>query len=420
MADPQPEFQSYFGLNRVTLKKKAHFRELENLFISSKIDGFNNNQIENWRYIRLLDTFFANFPESVIEHIINDYLTFKYSTQILILNPFSEIAQIRSDMLETSPLKRANLGLYTFRTQFLLKENIPITPRQEFESLKMDENLFFEQLEDMTKRGSLYGMEFRFYDMLSESPVYIISRYLAKGFMLVGQYAADSPWAIFVDDPAQTRDIYDVLTNNFISIWNSATPSDKLRTKISDRKITSRQFMNDKPSFSLDSRDRNLNVISIFLASSEELKADRNEVEIWINRENKRLIEKGFFVKLNLWEDFLDAISKTRLQDEYNKAIEDCDIFISLFKTKVGRFTKEEFEVAYRNFLESEKPRYIYTYFRDDQISLSEINLEDLINLNAFKNKLGELGHFYTSYTSTEDLTRQLKIQLDKIIDNYK
>jgi hypothetical protein len=57
----------------------------------------------------------------------------------------------------------------------------------------------------------------------------------------------------------------------------------------------------------------------LFLASSRELEEDRKEFEIFINRKNKDWVVKGVFLELLVWEDFLDAVSKTRLQDEYNK-----------------------------------------------------------------------------------------------------
>ncbi|MDQ6843316.1 MAG: hypothetical protein M3Z92_03040 [Bacteroidota bacterium] len=72
---------------------------------------------------------------------------------------------------------------------------------------------------------------------------------------------------------------------------------------------------------------------TIFLASSSELKEDRKEFEIFINRKNKEWHGKGVFLDLIVWEDFLDAVAQTRLQDEYNKAIKECDIFIMLFFT---------------------------------------------------------------------------------------
>ena len=149
--------------------------------------------------------------------------------------------------------------------------------------------------------------------------------------------------------------------------------------------------------------------IDLFLASSSELKDDREHVEIWVNRESKRLVDKGFYLKLNLWEEFLDTLSQTRLQDEYNKAVSESDIVLCLFATKVGKYTEEEFDVAYTSFKETGKPKYIYTYFKDVQINTSDVNVDNLVGLQKFKEKLDTLGHFYTPYKSTEDLKRQLK-----------
>ncbi len=84
-----------------------------------------------------------------------------------------------------------------------------------------------------------------------------------------------------------------------------------------------------------------MQTIKIFLASSAELKADREQFEIFISRQNDCYLDQGIRLKLVIWENFLDALSKTRSQDEYNQAIADCDVFVSLFYTKVGQYTEE-------------------------------------------------------------------------------
>ncbi|MBD2462531.1 leucine-rich repeat domain-containing protein [Oscillatoria sp. FACHB-1407] len=162
--------------------------------------------------------------------------------------------------------------------------------------------------------------------------------------------------------------------------------------------------------------------IKIFLASSSELKEDRVQFEIFINRKNKEYIKDGIFLELVLWEDFLDAMSQTRLQDEYNKAIADCDIFVSLFYTKVGKYTKEEFLVALETFKGSDRP-FIYTYFKDAPINTRNITPEIMTLIN-FKQKLSDLGHFYQHYADINDLKHQFGEQLVKILaewrQNYK
>ncbi|WP_167599175.1 hypothetical protein [Chlorobaculum sp. 24CR] len=55
-----------------------------------------------------------------------------------------------------------------------------------------------------------------------------------------------------------------------------------------------------------------MRTIRIFLASSNELKADREAFEIEINRKNKLLKNKGVFLELVNWEDLSAKMSLTR------------------------------------------------------------------------------------------------------------
>ena len=153
----------------------------------------------------------------------------------------------------------------------------------------------------------------------------------------------------------------------------------------------------------------------VFLASSSELKEDRNDFEIFINRKNKEWHDNGVFLELVIWEDFLDAMSQTRLQDEYNKAIKECDIFIMLFFTKVGKYTQEEFEKAFGQFKKTGRP-LIYTFFRDSNINTSKID-DTMLSMLNFKRKLNELGQFVTVYENIDQLKSKFSEQLTKLAD---
>jgi hypothetical protein len=160
-----------------------------------------------------------------------------------------------------------------------------------------------------------------------------------------------------------------------------------------------------------------MNTKKLFLASSSELKDDREQFEIFINRKNNDWVAKGVFLQLVIWEDFLDAISQTRLQDEYNKAIRDCDLFVMLFSTKVGQYTEEEFETAIGQFKSTNKP-FVFTYFKDAAITVSSVNRKDLNSLLDFQEKLKALGHFYTIYKNIDELKFKFSQQLDKLASN--
>ena len=159
---------------------------------------------------------------------------------------------------------------------------------------------------------------------------------------------------------------------------------------------------------------KKMKTIQIFLASSSELKDDREQFEIFINRKNKEYIKDGVFLELVLWEDFLDAMSPTRSQDEYNKAVAGCEVFVGLFHTKVGKYTNEEFHKALETFKANGKP-LIYNYFKDEAINMSKITPEIMSLLN-FKEKLKELGHFQTNYADINDLKFQFNNQLTKFL----
>ncbi|MDP8033789.1 DUF1704 domain-containing protein [Pasteurella atlantica] len=158
--------------------------------------------------------------------------------------------------------------------------------------------------------------------------------------------------------------------------------------------------------------------IKIFLASSNELKKDRENFEIFIGRKNKIYNNQGIFLELRIWEDFNDSISSTRKQNDYNEAIKDSDILLCLFHTKVGRFTEEEFDEAFSEFKRKGKPA-IYTYFKTEAVNLNSLNREDMNSLWDFQEKLASLGHFYTLYTNTDYLLNQFSNQLEKYITTH-
>lgn len=99
----------------------------------------------------------------------------------------------------------------------------------------------------------------------------------------------------------------------------------------------------------------------IFLASSFELKSERDQFEIFINRENKRLAEKNVFLRLEIWEDINDGFNTTCKQEDYNEYLRKCDIFVMLFWSKVGKYTLQEFDLAYQLLNETGKP-HVFVY----------------------------------------------------------
>jgi hypothetical protein len=159
--------------------------------------------------------------------------------------------------------------------------------------------------------------------------------------------------------------------------------------------------------------------IKIFLASSSELREDRDAFDLHFRQANDRWLQKGIYLKIMRWETFLDAMSETRKQEEYNEAVRESDIFVSLFKTKTGKYTEEEFEVAHTAFKNYGKPQ-IYTYIMQANVTNDKQMRKNLTSLWNFQDKLSELGHYPTEYTNIKDLLLQFQAQLEQLIEEDK
>jgi len=152
--------------------------------------------------------------------------------------------------------------------------------------------------------------------------------------------------------------------------------------------------------------------IKIFLASSNELKPERDKFEIEIYRKTKAWFDKEIFLNLDIWEDMSARMSVTGSQSEYDKFVKGADIFVFLAYTKVGMYTAEEFENAFGQFNSTKKP-FIYTYFKTPA---DNITIDD--SLPAFKKKLSDLEHFYSNFNDFNDLWNQFNKELERLEDD--
>lgn len=147
--------------------------------------------------------------------------------------------------------------------------------------------------------------------------------------------------------------------------------------------------------------------ISIFLASSNELKDERIEFGDFVRQIDNIYEKRGTRVILLKWEDFDASYNDCRKQDEYNEKIRACNIFVALFHIKAGEFTIEEFNVAYKEFQSKELPK-IYIYCKD--LKQGE---KELPELSEFKKRLkDEMGHFWCHFSNSDRLQLHFILQL--------
>ena len=160
-------------------------------------------------------------------------------------------------------------------------------------------------------------------------------------------------------------------------------------------------------------------IIKIFLASSNRLKEERNEIELMIARENKKNASKGISFELVRWEQLPQSIQPKRIQDSFNEEMLKCEVVVVLFYNNVGNFTLEEFKIAHKSLKKGNNPRHLFVFFKSVQVSLDEVD-DNILAVKKLKEKIESYEQIYFKYDSIDQLKNILKEQLDLIIShNY-
>lgn len=156
--------------------------------------------------------------------------------------------------------------------------------------------------------------------------------------------------------------------------------------------------------------------IKLFLASSNELIDEREKIELGLSRKSKSLLEKGFLIELLIWEDGKHIGKSIRSQDNYNIEICECDVFAMMFFSKVGKYSSEEFELAYSLFEDKATPRICV--FQKDIDLPKKLNKEDAISRYDFLERLKIIEHFPILFENSDRLINELEDIIDKLLQD--
>ena len=132
--------------------------------------------------------------------------------------------------------------------------------------------------------------------------------------------------------------------------------------------------------------------MKVFIASSGDLKQERKDLKLM-------LYDEGFTPIL--WESIDQSITENKFQDRINEEhLTTCDIVILIVKSRLGQYTMEEFEVAYKNL--GTKIQRIYVYFFAVDVHI--LDKKDRDNIFALKDYLKENGKLYQTVENLNKL----------------
>ena len=115
--------------------------------------------------------------------------------------------------------------------------------------------------------------------------------------------------------------------------------------------------------------------IGIFLASEGGIEEIRDQIELFILRGIRDCRAFGLKndVFVTRWETHSKAFHLTNKQDEYNRLITECEIFIAIFFRKAN-LTRVELEKAYQSLKQGNNPKIILVYFYEPLVSMASLN----------------------------------------------
>lgn len=147
--------------------------------------------------------------------------------------------------------------------------------------------------------------------------------------------------------------------------------------------------------------------IKVFLTSSEELRLERLEFTDMVMQLNRAFRLRGIEIELVKWEWLDGSMNAERKQDEYNKALKECEICVVLFWNCIGEYTIEELEIAYKEHNAGRNPLKLFVYFKEPS-NIKSLELKD------FKISFSDVfGHFYSKFETVDTFKLNFLLQFE-------
>ena len=166
----------------------------------------------------------------------------------------------------------------------------------------------------------------------------------------------------------------------------------------------------DKINQYIDGNVAIMKTVKIFLTSPTELSNDRQALALFVDRFNNHYATtRGYALEL-LSPEYLEIASGVSFQNEYNREIRRCDLYLALFNTKVGEYARQEINLALEESYKRGLP--LLFYFRDLKGKEKPKEIEEI----QFKIQ----GISWRTYDTKDKLLLDFALWLDKYLFDGK
>ena len=169
-------------------------------------------------------------------------------------------------------------------------------------------------------------------------------------------------------------------------------------------------------------------ILQVFVASPSDLFDERAALEEVI-RELNSTWSRALAYRLDLvrWETHAVPGFGRDSQDVINRSVpQDYDIFIGMLWSRFGTptsraesGTQEEFHTALTRYRDDPSSVRIMFYFKDEPLAPSEMDPEQLRQIQAFRTSLGDLGGLYWKFHTVEEFQNLVRVHLSRVVQDW-
>jgi hypothetical protein len=155
--------------------------------------------------------------------------------------------------------------------------------------------------------------------------------------------------------------------------------------------------------------------IQLFVASSREHPAERQMLSTFVRETNDLWRPDDRYLEFISSDDYQTSLAQQGSQNVLDESIRRADVFLMMFKTRVGSYTAHEFEIAYEQYHRTGKP-LIFVYQNVGSVSLASVPREDIEGLYEFKDRLAKQGDYLVEYANPDALVLAFSNQLERYV----
>lgn len=173
---------------------------------------------------------------------------------------------------------------------------------------------------------------------------------------------------------------------------------------------------------------RDLKEIRIFLASPEDVMADRKKAIEIINEVDRNVANnKGLHLRAITWEDVTPDLGRPEQVILDQISMDEIDLFVGImwksFGSPTGKIfesgTEEEFHVAYDEWKRKRAPRIMFYFNISSDLLPSKAEVESYRKVLNFKSTISEKG-LYKEYRGPGEFSDLFRQDLIRVISNWK